>query len=549
MTDKNIKNQRDRFLAFAFASSDLFIEVDENDAIQFALGAAKGVIGVDEKSLIGQSWLNLFDPTDRPVLAAMKEKAKAVIRIGPMMVTMNKDISDGKKAFITGIKMPDSNQFYLTLGLSNIMMSKIGEMMRRAEDGEILNKNTFTETAKDVIETARSLGQNIDLTFLDFDASNDDKKRIGSDNWNKLLNAINTFLLSKSVDGQSAAEIAEGRYSIIHEKGVNASTLIEQIRTLIKETAPQEKGIEVNSKTLSTDIKTLSERDTGRALVYTINEFERKGTGFSIDTLNSGFDNYLKANEKKIKEFQSFIDRLHFSLYLQPIVDLKTLEPTHYEMLSRFEEGNTQEWIMFGEDIGMAADFDLAVCERAMNYVNFKAGGTHTKFSINLSGQSIENESFFNDLKTLLNKKSNLKNRLLFEITESAHINNLDKVAEFINDLRNEGYQVALDDFGAGASSFQYLQALNVDYVKIDGKYIRKILSSQRDLALVKNLALMCADLGFKVIAEYIETVQQVEILRELGIEYGQGYLFGKPASDPRSIKPEGLEYDKAQKR
>lgn len=539
---KNIKEQRDRFLAFSFASSDLFIEVDESEKIVYALGAAKGVIGVDEKQLIGQSWLELFDPTDRPVLVNMKEKAKPVARIGPMMVTMSTDISDGKRAFITGIKMPHSDKFYVTLGLSNIMMTKIGDMMRRAEEGDLMSKDVFTEAAKDAIEKARSLGQDIDITLLDLEPTDEQMKRFGTEGWGMFQDAIASLLLSKSVDGQSAAEIGDGRYSIVHEKGIDAEALVDQIRNIAKQKDPEGEGIDISSKTVESDISSLSERDAARALVYTINEFERKGTALSIESLNSGFDNYMKSNAEKVKQFQGFIDRLSFSLHLQPIVDLKTLEPTHYEMLCRFDEGDTQEWVMFGEDIGMASEFDLAVCERAINYVNFKAGTTNTRFSINLSGQSIENETFFGSLSDLLAKKSNLNKRLMFEITESAHIRDLDKVSYFVDELRKQGYQVALDDFGAGTSSFQYLQGLHIDYVKIDGKYIRKILSSQRDLAMVKNLTQMCADLGVKVIAEFVEDIKQVDVLRELGVGYGQGYLFGKPDPEPRSKKPEGLD-------
>jgi EAL domain-containing protein (putative c-di-GMP-specific phosphodiesterase class I) len=95
------------------------------------------------------------------------------------------------------------------------------------------------------------------------------------------------------------------------------------------------------------------------------------------------------------------------------------------------------------------------------------------------------------------------------------------------------GFKVALDDFGAGAASFQYLQKLEVDVVKIDGKYVKKILTSERDAAMIKNLIQMCKDLGVKVVAEFVEDSAQAEVLRNMGADYAQGYLYGKAEPHP----------------
>lgn len=540
--EKNLKSQRDRFLAFSFASADLFIEVSEDHKIAYALGAAKGIIGVDDKSLIDRDWLDLFSPIDRPVLRTLFKKARPVLRCGPVLVTLNKEISDGKKAVVTGIKMPDSNKFYITVGHSNMMMARIGEGVRRQSETTLLNKSDFMDAALDALNVAQSLGQDVDITLFDVGASAEDIHRLGPEAWKAFTDSISELLLSKSADGQMAAQITDGRYSLIHDKDVDPDSLLLQIKELALEQDPKGAGFEITTKTITSDLSDMSERDASRALMYTIHEFERKGTSLTIETLNSGLKSYVSANAQRIKEFQSIIERTHFNLYFQPIVNLKTLEASHYEMLCRFEKGDTLEWVMFGEDIGMAADFDIAVCERAINHARFKAGNTKTRFSVNISGQSIQNEEFFEKLKTMLDKDSNLKNRLMFEITESSHIRDLEKVNKFILDLKSDGFQVALDDFGAGSASFQYLQQLEVDHLKIDGKYTRKILSSQRDLAMVKNLTKMCKDMKIKVVAEFVEDIEQLRALKQLGVDYGQGYLFGKPSSKPDYLPKEDLK-------
>ncbi|MCD8526523.1 MAG: EAL domain-containing protein [Alphaproteobacteria bacterium] len=537
----NLKQQRDRFLAFSFASSDLLLEVGEDGKVGYALGASQGIIGVNDKTLEGMRWLDLFAAIDRPVLKTMMEKARAGQRCGPILVALNEGFGKHTKALVTGIKMPDTPNFYVTLGLGSVLMAKLAEQIRKDQEGKLLDKDSFAQAAMEAFDVAKSLGTDIDITLLDLAITPDKKSEFGEEGWDSFVENVSALLRSKSVDGTAAAQIADGRYSVVHDKSIDPETLKQQISQLSQDRDPTGEGISVQSKTITSDVSTLSERDTARALIYTINEFERKGADLTIENLNSGFKSYLAANAQKIKDFQNLITRLNFQLFFQPIVDTTTLQVSHYEMLSRFEEGDTMEWVVFGEDIGMASEFDIAVCERAINYLVFKGGVTHTKFSVNLSGQSIESSAFFDKLMKQLSQHPNLSGRLMFEITESSNIKDLEKVGEFVSELQKKGFTVALDDFGSGSASFQYLQSLNVDYVKIDGKYIRKLLTSQRDASMVKNLTQMCKDLGIKVIAEFVEEEAQLNLLRSMGVDYVQGYLLGKPGPKPDYVKPASL--------
>jgi EAL domain-containing protein (putative c-di-GMP-specific phosphodiesterase class I) len=100
-----------------------------------------------------------------------------------------------------------------------------------------------------------------------------------------------------------------------------------------------------------------------------------------------------------------------------------------------------------------------------------------------------------------------------------------------IQRLRERGFRVGLDDFGAGSASFQYLHALTIDFVKIDGAYVREVLNDHRSAMILKAMCSLCRDLGVYTVAEMVETREQVEKLRDLGVECGQGYFFGKPAA------------------
>lgn len=537
-----VKSQRDRFLAFSFASADLFLEVSGSGIVEYALGAGKSLAGVNDQAIIGKKWLDLFDIRNHNKLIDLYKNSKIAERCGPLQVTMDEKIGGGRSAILTAIKMPGSDKIYVTIGFPSDLMTRLATLSEQREDFMLLDKDTFLDSAKEAIDIARQMGQDIDMTLLDIQAAHEARERLGEEWWEQFNQAVTELLGATSVDGQAAAMIRDGRYSIIHNKDITSDDLRSRLETLAKEKDPTGEGFTVESKTVSADLQTLSQRDASKALIYTINEFERKGTSLNIESLNSGFKAYVSANAHKIQQFKTMVEQSHFELHFQPIVDLETYECSHFEMLSRFKgQESTQEWIIFGEDIGMAAEFDIAVCERAINYMMYKSQGRRTKFAINLSGQSIQNEQFFKTLLTKLSLGKDLEKRLIFEITESTTIQNLDMVNNFIRTLQDKGYSVCLDDFGAGSASFQYLHKLHVNYVKIDGQYTRKILSSERDLVMVRNLVQMCNDLGINVIAEQIEKKEQCDLMRELKIPFGQGFLFSKatpkPEYDPSMVK------------
>ena len=172
----------------------------------------------------------------------------------------------------------------------------------------------------------------------------------------------------------------------------------------------------------------------------------------------------------------------------------------------------------------------MAILKQAIGMLEVKRKGDPSiRVGVNISGQSIQSEVFFDKMIELLDDTEVDSSNLLFEITESTAIGDLDKVNNLIQRLRVKNFEVCLDDFGAGAASFQYLNGLDIDCVKIDGKYVRDALNSARDEAMVRNLARMCQDLGVTTIAEMVETQEQLDYLVKIGVDKGQGWIFGKP--------------------
>ncbi len=535
---KEMKKQRDRFLAFAFASADLLLEVNTKNEVQFASGAAKGFTGDISSSLIGTNWLELFTQEDRVMALSLRNQTNIGKRCGPILVNMNKEYSSVPVGILTGMKLPDYPElFFITISQGSILTGKMGGQARADTQGKMLDKESFAMAAVDALSTAKLMGRDLDMTFFDIPGTDALKGKMGSEDWSDFKMQLSGILKSKSVDGQMAAEFEDGRYGLLHDKSVGIDDLQKEISTLSKEKDPEGKGIEVTTQTIEADTEGLSEREFAKALIYTINKFEEQGNQLTIQSLNKGFENFLKENAEKITELKSVINQQRFNFAFQPIVDLKTNTAHHFEALIRFESNKSPyELITFGEDVGLAPEIDIMVCSKALNYIIYNMAHNKSTLAINISGLSIQSEPFIKALKSKLEphlKSRDIAKRLMFEITESSQIKDLDKVNHFVQELQKDGFEVWLDDFGAGSASFQYLQKLHVDGVKIDGQYIDSVLSSDRDGKMVKNLVNMCRDMGMKTVAERVETVQQARFLKEINVDYGQGYLFARPGDKP----------------
>ena len=224
-------------------------------------------------------------------------------------------------------------------------------------------------------------------------------------------------------------------------------------------------------------------------------------------------------------------------LYYQPIVALAggDMAP-HYELLLRLEDGGESirpmAFIPAAERYQLMPQLDRWVIEHALSYCAEgigRATESRSIIGINLSGASLSDSQFQTFIRDILCRHPGAASRLCFEITETAAMSNLDAVLGLIQDLRALGCHFALDDFGSGLSSFAYLQSLSVDYLKIDGAFVRDMVRNPVDAAMVEAIAKVARIMGIRTVAEFVEDEETARALKALGVDYAQGNHFSEP--------------------
>lgn len=239
-----------------------------------------------------------------------------------------------------------------------------------------------------------------------------------------------------------------------------------------------------------------------------------------------------------VSKIHQAIAENRFVLYAQPIVPL-TLEGgqgNHCEILTRLVADDGQlvlpgAFFPASERFNLSPRLDRWVVENTLNWLasNRERLAGLSMCSINLSGHSLGDEDFQNFVSDALAELKIPPEKICFEITETAAISNLTRAIRFIHALKEQGCRFALDDFGSGLSSFAYLKNLPVDYLKIDGMFVTDILEDPIDLAMVKSINEIGHLMGKQTIAEFVESDAIRHKLKQIGVNYIQGYAAGPP--------------------
>jgi EAL domain-containing protein (putative c-di-GMP-specific phosphodiesterase class I) len=234
--------------------------------------------------------------------------------------------------------------------------------------------------------------------------------------------------------------------------------------------------------------------------------------------------------DKWIARIRRALDEDGFELHGQPIVDLATGRIVQHELLLRMRDEANElipplSFLPAAEKSGLIAEIDQWVISEAT-----KIASRGRQVGVNLSASSAGDPRMLELIESELNHHSTDPANLVFEITETAVMQNMDRATRFVEQLVALGCNFALDDFGTGFASFTYLKLLPVRYLKIDIDFVRDVARSKRDMFVVRAIVALAGDFGQQTIAEGVEDEATAKVLRDLGVTFAQGFLYGRPS-------------------
>lgn len=535
---QDLKAERDRFVALAFCWADFLLEVDMEETIVFAGGPWQAITSMTTDQLIGTKLEDIVLAEDMGLMRSLLGVARRQGRIEDVEIRFKGQRKAGLPIGFAGYFLEDlGNHYFLAMRISRNQGAGLVHGGQKATDSNLYDANSFADALGGKLKAASGDNDN-QLTLINMPGMAELKERLDPGQTAELEKVLGTYLRANSVDGDSAAELDEGKFGLVHADDLDVRSLESQLAGVAKDFDPTKQGLNIEAATMAVDAENISEEDMANGLVYAINRFKDGGSGvFNMSELASNLSTLVSEAAEKVSTFKATVANRDFHLVYHPIINVMTGEVHHYEALTRFEEGVSPfEIITMAEETGLIPEFDLAVVEKGLEFLNTIPRNNPLSIAVNISGQSVASEWYVNALNNLMNDNKWAEGRMMFEITESAKMVDLEMANTFIQRLRKAGFPVCLDDFGAGAASFSYLMSLEVDVVKIDGPVVKDAQKARRGKALLESMATLCKNLGIETVAEMVDDKTGLDFVRKCGIDYAQGYLFGKPNANTKAF-------------
>jgi EAL domain-containing protein (putative c-di-GMP-specific phosphodiesterase class I)/GGDEF domain-containing protein len=516
-----------RYLGFAFASAELLFELDADGRIALSIGALQKLLGASHETVAGKSWSSLFAPESQPVVAALLESLDTADRRGPVRVELAAMEGRKLKRFVafSACRLPQLSpnvSCAISLGGASVQVEAKGP-------NGLHDQASFMAAADGLM--ANPTGIDLDVAFVEFRGLSQAATAMGPEAGQAAIKRVAAAVQAESLGGQAAGQLADDRFALVRPKSEAPDRMLQRLtRAAERAGAP----VEVSGSNASLDAAPTGE--SMRALRFALDSFIKDGAGAA----GEAFSDVLANTQAQARAFSRTVSERRFRLFYQPIIDLKTMELHHFETLARLQnpvEESPAEAIRLAEELELIHELDMAVVDLCIRRLTAPNNG-RLKLASNLSARSLARPEFIPTLLKKAQAHPGIADRLIFEITESAEIQDLEAANRQIQALRTRGFTVCLDDFGAGAAALSYLRSLAVDTVKIDGQYVRDIATAGRADAVVRHLVELCRELEVTTVAEMVETEKAAAVLRDIGVDYGQGYYFGRPAPEPIYAKP-----------
>ena len=547
---------KERFRDFAEAAADLFWETDANFNITFVSERYYELTGYPPESVLGRAARRMILPrvNDSASIKRINNLLADRQVFSDLEIAIVKEQADMRHIVLSGKpRYSESGAFlgYRGAGRDITESRELEEILqyKAAHDDltKLPNRSEFMRRLESELSFSQSGSETSVLGYIDLDQFKIVNDSVGHIAGDALLVQAAGLIESQLRACDTVARLGGDEFGVlVHEASLDEALsiiqrMIEQFKTFRFQWDDQVFGIGISvglvmlgdstadaSELMScADVACFAAKDAGRGTVHVY----RQGVS----------DRSLQHKQLLMAAgIRNSINTDRFKLYAQPIASVakdntKPNHVHHYEILLRLSD-DSNDLIMPGtfipaaERYGLMGEIDRWVITQTCQQIKDNAHSSHSAIlTINLSGQSLSDKTLVHFVKSQLQEYSVDPAGICFEITETAAIRNLSIAKTFIAQMKEMGCIFALDDFGNGLSSLWYLKHFDVDYLKIDGCFIRDIMNDSTDRIMVASINRIARSLGLVTIAEYVEDQGTAHVLQEIGVDMLQGYFIGKP--------------------
>ncbi|MGD8886570.1 MAG: EAL domain-containing protein, partial [Gammaproteobacteria bacterium] len=578
---RSIQNDHRRLEGILRSVGDGVYGVNRQGEITFINPAAKSILGfTDSDKLIGQLAHSVFhhslgDGSENPIEECQLQTA---YQGGTQLISWSTNFmhADGKAIPVECTVYPlhmDNELHGSVVAFRDVTERKLllEELKWQATHDPLTklpNRSYFESQLVQQVKSARETDASSCLLYLDLDRFKYLNDTAGHNAGDKLLVAVGKQLLGAVDPSDSLARIGGDEFAIIMRDVDEDSMFVaaDRFRQVLDNYRFNFAGKTYKINT-SVGVAAINgdTKSSGEVLANAdIACYIAKGKGRNQTHIFASENDQKAAMDIELGWSQRLHDALEqdqFVLFYQPIVALADLntqdlpedagalwsqiasQPTtdnmyHYEVLLRLPDSRgelicPEAFLPTAERFNIMTAIDRWVIRRAIKELaNLPHRGYHTCLSINLSGQTLEDESLAAYVHNLVKQFEVNPRSLLFEITETSAIANLDIANRFINSLRELGYQFSLDDFGSGFCSFSHLKYLPVDEIKIDGIFIQGMLHDSVDRAIIESIVQIAHTVQKRTVAEFVESAKILKMLKQAGVDFVQGHYIGHPSPE-----------------
>ena len=529
--------------------NEAIVTIDPRGAIDFVNPAAEQLFGYPADAALGRSFAALLaEPYQEEYAEYLRQhgRGETISVVGVEREVLGRHSSGSSFAMELAIsELRPMDQRMLVAVARDIRERKKSEAaLRHLADHDpvtgLLNRGSFERELTRHVEYSARYGGGGSVLLFDVDNFKYVSDTLGAEARDALMTKIGELIKGRLRKTDLLARLGGDELGIlVHAAGrVKALALAEELLGLVREhpfainkqsvrvtlsaglTAVEERPVTGAELLTEAEVAMYAAKEAGRDRVL---EYEAEGRD-EVESKRMWSERVRQATEKGL-----------FVLVCQPITDLASGRITQYELLLRMrgEDGNLVPPAIFletAERFGLIQAVDRWVTQQAVRLIAaHRDDGRSLILEVNLSGKTMTDPNFSAQVQKELTATGVDPANLIFEVTETAAVADIERARTLADELTAIGCRFALDDFGAGFASFFYLKHLPISHLKIDGEFVKDLPRNPTDQLVVKALVDVCRGLGIKTVAEFVGDEETLTLLKEMGVDYAQGYFVGHP--------------------